>query len=223
MNPRPSNGRGSSLFCAALLSACGATRTQEGPEVPPAQTAPQEQGVPAKLLPAGRIGYSFQWRQRVTATWRGGQRSFDAVLSRDGDLLQLLGLGPMGKVGFILRARDGRPIEVEHHPSVTFAFDPRYVLVDVQRAFYPWIKGVPPQNGQRTAELDGESIVEVWQNGALQVREFHRLQDPKDRGIRIAYSKTAPNTDVAGQTVLTNDRLGYTLEIETLSQTRLTP
>ena len=130
----------------------------------------------------------------------------------------------MGRIGFVLRLRDGQPVEMEHHPSLTFAFDPRYVLLDVQRAFYPWIPGsVPGVDGRRSAEFDGESIVEDWKNGALVERRFRSLSDPEDPGVRIHYSKRAPNADVAERTILENARLGYTLEIQTLSQVRLSP
>jgi hypothetical protein len=219
-----------SLWCAplaivgtALLVACERPRPTEAHAGPPPAAAGSVQETLEKPLPVAAIGYDFQWRQRVTAKWRGGQRTFEAVLSRNGELLQLLGLGPMGRVGFVISVRDGQPMKVEHHPSLTFAFDPRYVLLDVQRAFYPWLEGTAPINGRRSAKVQGETIVEEWKNGALELREFRRPSDPQSRTIRIRYSQSTPSVDVAELTVLENGRLGYTLEIQTLSQTRLSP
>ncbi len=211
--------RGSSL--ALLLSSCIACRTQ--PPDPPhvATTEKHHHQYPGSLRPISLLDFDFQWRQRVTARWPGGQRQFDAVLAKEGDTLKLVGLGPMGRVGFVLRYRDGGEIEFDNRTQLSVPFDPKNILLDISRVYYPWFSQSATSDGTRHRTKNSEMIEETWKNGQLAQRRFRRIDDTPPGEIRIDYEYESPSHQVPIRAVLRNGWLGYTLEIETLNRQRL--
>lgn len=202
-------------LCGTLLAAC----SEPAPPPKNANTAP---GYPGTLLPVTAVKHDFQWRQHVTARWRDGTHSFDAVLAKDGDSLRLLGLGPMGTPGFVLTLTQGR-VTFENRSPEHFEFEPRHVMLDVQRTFYPWFSAPPPLDGVREQHLAGEHIVERWRAGKLMQRRFERDDQQPPGTIVVDYSNWGDDNAAPGRAVLNNGWFGYSLTVDTLEQQRLSP
>lgn len=95
------------------------------------------------LLPAEALAETFVLRQTVTVRWVGEdgeaqEASFDAAVQRQGSSLLLLGLGPMGGVGFTLSLEQGK-VSFENRTGQDLPFAPERMLADVQRVYYPWL------------------------------------------------------------------------------------
>lgn len=166
------------------------------------------------------LGGDFQWRQQVTAQWPTGTRTFDAILSKEGSSLLLVGLGPMDTPGFILRVDDKGVLSVENNTGQPMPFDAKFVLLDVQRAFYPWFPA-GLASGTRSVTRDGETVEETWRDGRLQKRRFVRV-DGNPRGvIEVSYVGWSPSDRAPKRATLENGWHGYTLIIETLEQTNV--
>ncbi len=162
-------------------------------------------------------------RQRVTAIWGDGeQRGFDAVIQKQGDKLTVLGLSDTGSMGFAIVLQDGT-VELTNKLPNEFPFPPRYVLLDVQRTFYPWL---PDSNGARadgTHEnvVDGERVVETWSAGRLLERQFNRLDASPPGQLTVRYTYDQPDWSAPSFAVLDNSWFGYRLEIDTHAETFL--
>lgn len=178
-------------------------------------------GYPGELQPAATMGPDIQWEQRVTAQWgQGSRRGFDAVLSKVGDELLLVGLSPMKTPGFVLRWAGGT-LELDNRSPETLPFEPRYIMLDVQRVFFPWIPGPPPHDGEREHHVRGEHVTERWADGRLQERRFVR-DDARPPGvITVRYEGWQDGQDAPARAVLENGWFGYSLTIETIVQQRL--
>jgi hypothetical protein len=203
------------LATALATLSCAATT-----ESAPRAAQPQKREYPGTLLPPGALAYEFQWRQKVTPHWPTGSRSFDAVLAKSDEELQLLGLNPMGMPGFVLRLT-GAGIEFENRTEQQLPFEPRVILLDVQRVFYPWFDESAPNQGERQRELNNEVITERWNNGKIVERRFRRSDGAADGEIVVQYFGWQANADAPARAVLVNRWFGYRLEVETLEQQRL--
>jgi hypothetical protein len=209
------------LVAVAVASACASPDAR--PAAANAQTARQAppRVEPAALLPPSAFPYDFQWHQRVTARWPTGEHSFDAVLQKRSGELLLVGLSPLGLPGFVLHLRAGGEIEVENRSGRELPFEPRYVLADVERVFFPWLSGAPPAEGERSAQHGASRVIERYRAGQLRERRFERPTRGGLERVDVSYSDLQAGADVAPRVVLTNALLGYSLTIETLEQTRL--
>lgn len=204
--------RWSLLSLTVALNAAGCLA-----EAPPPDNPPTAIGV---LRAPSELGADFQWRQQVTAQWPTGTRTFDAVLSKEGSTLLLVGLGPMDTPGFILRVDSAGTLTVENNTNQPMPFDAKFVLLDVQRAYYPWF-GSPLDAGVRTTTLNGESVTETWREGRLRTRRFERLDGQPKGVIEVAYEGWESGNRAPRRATLKNGWHGYTLVIETLDQTNL--
>ncbi len=186
----------------------------------PRTPAQHERTTPAlgELRPPSELGSDFQWRQHVTAKWPNGTRGFEAVLSKEGDKLVLVGLGPMDTPGFVLTVASSGKLTVENNTQQPIPFDPKFVLLDVQRAFYPWFPS-PLDNGQRTVTTDDDIVTEAWSNGNLDRRVFTRVTGNPAGALVVSYSGWLPGNRAPRRAVLRNGWFGYTLTIETVDQT----
>jgi hypothetical protein len=174
------------------------------------------------LLPPSALPYDFQWRQRVTATWPTGSRSFDAVLQKRSSELLLLGLSPMGLPGFILRLRETGKIEVENRTGRELPFEPQYILADVERVFFPWLPPPPAAySGERRGQHQQLDIRERYESGQLRERSFERQDAPESGAIHIRYQPAQQPGEASPKVELDNAWFKYKLTIETLEQTRL--
>lgn len=181
---------------------------------------------PGTLQPAAALTDDVLWQQRVTATWgitrgEGGERGFDAAIQKQGDVLTVLGLSPMGSLGFALILRD-TAIEVRNDSGEDLPFPARFVLLDVQRTFYPWL-GRPLSHGNRIGKTSDEEIFETWDDGRLRKRTFRRLDGKPAGSITIHYHWSDGDADrrIPRRTVLENEWFDYRLSIDTHAETKL--
>lgn len=197
------------LIAAAALGGCGARQ-------PPPNPPKREQ-----LRPPTALRYDFMWRQRVTASWPDGQRSFEAVLQkRDGEL-SMLGMSAMGLPGFVLTLHADGALDVQNRTGQRLPFEPSYILADVERVFFPWLEPVAPGfSGEQEGELSGQTVRERYANGRLLWREFRRSASKDGAKVRIDY-RFAQQGDAPIRVVLDNGYYKYKLEIETFEQSRL--
>lgn len=201
------------LFLLLSLVSCAPEPTT------PASEAQAAAAIGVLRSPA-ELGADFQWRQQVTAHWPTGTRAFDAVLSKEGSNLLLIGLGPMDTPGFVLRVNDQGDLSVENNTGQPMPFDAKFVLLDVQRTFYPWFT-TPLTSGTRATTRDDETITEVWRDGHLTTRRFVRVDGRPQGVIEVSYDGWSPMNRAPKRATLVNGWHGYTLVIETLDQASL--
>jgi hypothetical protein len=183
---------------------------------------------PGELLPPAALGADLLWQQRVTASWGDGeQRGFDAAVQKQGDVLTVIGLSPLGQAGFVMVQR-GLQVTSEHHTDMHLPFPPRYVLLDVQRAFFPWLPLLgtgSAGDGERERIVGQERIVEVHKDGRLVERRFTRL-DGKPAGaivVRYEWAGTDASRRAPARAVLDNGWFGYRLTVDTHTEAALPP
>lgn len=203
------------LLVLLLAAACATSR---GP-------AFAQRDYPGALRPAETLAVDLLWQQRITASWgEDGRRGFDAAVQKQGDTLTVLGLSPMGNVGFTIVLR-GTTVDLQSHPGEELPFPPRFVLLDVQRTFYPWLEGTPPRDGERSGEVDGERVHETFRDGRIRERRFERLDAAPPGAITITYDWT--DTDATWlaprRVTLDNGWFGYRLSVDTHAEMRLAP
>jgi hypothetical protein len=211
-HPTPS-WHAATLFAAALtLSACsGFTRP-----------ALKDADYPGTLLPPTDLPVEAVWQQRVTARWQAPgapprERSFDAAVQRVGDKLTVVGLSPMGSVGFsIQHGPDG--VAFQNRIPDQMAIPPRFILLDVQRALFPWFDA-PGRDGARSRLLQGERVTERWRDGQLCERTFAREDGAPSGEIHVRYQWGEAGWAAPVEAVLRNGWFGYELKIETISET----
>jgi hypothetical protein len=179
---------------------------------------------PGTLQAPARLSVEAVWQQRVTAAWQAPgeerqERGFDAALQRSGNSLTVVGLSPMGSVGFSIQ-QNATSIDVVNNMAEQMVIPPRFILLDVQRAFFPW-SGTPLLDGERSEQKNNELITEVWRNGKLAKRTFTRLDQQPKGTITITYEWHKPNWVLPTRTILDNAWFGYELTIVTHSETRI--
>jgi hypothetical protein len=205
------------VLCAAAACAQGAAKEADWPAV----------GI--LLAPATYPG-DFLDRQRIVATYKGRTAAFDAVVQKKGDELTLVGLTPFGSRAFAIR-QVGGVASFESFVPQTLPFPARYILVDVERVFFPWTDAPPPTDGERRFSRDSEAVAERWEGGKLRRRTFARdgtSPASPERGrnvesgppgeIVIDYDGgMAPGGAPPPHVSFDNGQYGYHLEITTLS------
>ena len=180
---------------------------------PPPVTALPEEIHPSSLRPPSDFGPDVMLRQRVTASWQGREESFDAVLQKQGGRLVLLGLSELG-VGFSLVFEHGQ-ITLDNRTGRELPFPPSFILMDVQRVFFPWCGDERTAAFRRCKAADGTfEIAESWKGDDLSSRSFHWADEPSR--VVIQYDPAWPGSRVPRRAVLVSERFGYTLTIETL-------
>lgn len=186
----------------------------------------------ATLLPAGALPGSHSIRQWVVIRWPGGEERFEAVLQKEGDSLLLVGLGPMGRVGFQI-SLDDEDLGFQNHTGQTMPFSPAYILADVQRIFYPWLEPrleeeARCRSGRRRGARRGLEIEEQRVEGRLVERRFSVSGRPGLGEVVVRYDRYdrsdgpppagAARAPEAGpwRATLRNDWVGYEIEVEFL-------
>ncbi len=163
------------------------------------------------LDPPALAGADFLWRQRIELEYRGRTRVFDAALEKRGDRMVLVGLAPIG--GSLLTLElEGDRVTARGPMADSLPFSARYLLLDVQRCYFPVFAGPAPSDGVRTIRRGGELVTEVWGDGRLLVRSFLSLAD--ERRTRIAYGRSRVDGGYES-VVLTDESRGYRLSITT--------
>jgi predicted exporter len=180
---------------------------------------------PGMLQPPARLSADVMWQQRVTARWPDGERGFAAAVQKQADTLTVMGLAPLGPgFAFILR---GDRIETMNPGGQDLPFPPRFILLDVQRVFYPWLPPAGPgatvPDGRREGIVGGERVVELWAAGRLAERTFTRVDRRPEGAITVRYAWDRADWLAPTRAVLANGWFGYELTVETAEETRLRP
>jgi hypothetical protein len=165
------------------------------------------------------------WQQRVTASWgERGRRGFDAALQKRGDELALIGLSPMGSAGFVVQLA-GLEISLRNETDQELPFPPRFMLLDVQRTYFPWLAhdGQVRADGDYEGVVADERVLESVRDGRLVQRRFTRLDGRPAGEIRVRYEWGRDDWRGPSRAVLENGWFGYRLEIDTLAETLLAP
>jgi hypothetical protein len=198
----------------ALLGSCGPPPAAGPlPEYPGTLTAVSELRSPSAL------GEAFAFEHRVRSESPEGTHEFRAVLQKQGDTLVIVGLGPHGGRGFSLTQR-GEEIEFESQLPRELPFPPRFMLLDVHRVWFRGLDG-PLPDGEHRGELDGEEIVERWENSRLMERNFRRIDGEPPGLIRVIYEGGLGGDEPPPVVRYDNGWFGYRLTITTLSHQRI--
>lgn len=210
------------LIAGALL-ACATTTTVPTPTAHGGEEGARAglEAAAAALRPIDAWPEDVSLRQRVAIRWgEAGDEvaRFEAVLEKRAGSLLLVGLGPMSRPGFVIRATD-TGVELTNRTGRALPFDPAHVLADVQRVFYPWDPATPP-TGLVVEERRGSE----GEPGRLLERSFRRKGEVDGPAIRVDFGPDwyeAPRVPVSAR--VENGWFGYTLSVETFAATRLVP
>jgi len=188
----------------ALLLVCLLGCAGRQPAMPPSNVE-----LPPLSLESAR---PFVLQQRLRGKY--GERDVDAqvVLQWNEGALRLIGLAPFGARAFVVEQR-GAEVHVESSLGRDLPFDPKHVLIDIHRVLFRGALSGQP-DGQHQRDDAGEHIVERWAGGRLVER---RITAAGEKPVVIQFS-AAPAPVLAPVVQLVNQQLGYTLQIETLSQ-----
>lgn len=206
--------RAAALSMLALLASCGPPPARAPVAHYPGVLAP-----PAELRSPSALGDSFALEHRIRAESREGTHEFRAVLQKLGDTIVIVGFGPHGGRGFTLTQR-GNEIEFDSQLPRELPFPPRFMLLDVHRAWFRGLEG-PLPDGEHRAELDGEEVVERWEGGRLLSRAFRRLDGEPAGWIRVTYEGGLGGSGPPPVVRYDNGWFGYRLTLTTLSYQRI--
>lgn len=145
----------------------------------------------------------------------------------------------------------GLEAELHNESCDDLPFSSRFVLLDFQRVFYPWVSASerPLPDGEHIAEVGGEKVRELWADGRLIERRFRRLdgQPPGDLVVRCTWpgagfdyggetsdgARSSSGAEPGGpadslwcahsRAVLDNRWFGYGLVVDTLQETLMEP
>jgi Protein of unknown function (DUF3261) len=180
-----------------------------------ATARPPQREYPGTLLSPSRSSGNFVRTQKLVAHYGGETRSMDAVLQKEGDLLTLVGMTPFGSKAFVLQ-QQGVEVTFKSYVPFELPFPPKYILLDVQRVYFAGISPLPLEDGEHSAERDGERIVERWQDGRLLTRAFTRLSGDPAGAITIVYEGGMAGGASAKKIEIDNGWVGYKLSITTV-------
>jgi hypothetical protein len=194
-----------------LATACAAVGPEPGalPEEPP-----------GALVTTGEIPGSFRLRQQIHYAWQGGEGSLEAVVQKRCDELAVVGFSPLGARAFTIVQR-GLDVEVESRMSGPAPFSPRFVLLDVHRAYLLPLPDPPPSDGLRELRRGEEIHRERWSRGRLLERAIARVSGAPAGWIVVTYPGGAAPGSRPPRVVLENGWYGYRLEIDTIENEEL--
>lgn len=193
----------------------------EGPivegEGEPVEGAPTKQAYPGTLIPSTELGPDFLARQKLSGKHGEQDFRFEAVLQLRGGVLTVVGLTPFNAKAFVIE-QTGTEVEFQQFMDRELPFPPQYILQDIHRTWFwhhrlPW--GDHPREEAPQAELEGERVREVWEQGNLVRRSFERLDGAPAGVLRIDYVGGHRTGKPAPHVVIDNAWFGYRLEIET--------
>ncbi len=185
------------LVVAVLCTSCRSTGSDDPPRFATPETHAVEIARDAYywLQDPSSLGESLVADQSVVVHHAGGTHRFQARLECDPERLVVVGLTPGGGRAFVLLMERGR-ITTEDHTGGRLPFDARYMLADIQLAFWP-----------HHPDLDGLVLREERGAGEGWSRLFLRGNEPV---IEVSYESPRPWD---GRLVLDHLERGYTLEV----------
>lgn len=196
------------------LCSCGAPQKRAGEVTVP----------PESLVNMSDVPWNFEWRQTIEADYpnpkQAGVReraTIEVVLQKQGNVLTMVGLTPMGTRAFVAR-QEGVTVTCDSEPN-KLPFPPALVFLDVNRSLFVGISTTALADGWHTQRSHGADIKDLWQGGLLIERE---LFDPHfNSKLSIRYNPGYKTEMAPGRLVLTNHRFGYRLTITTLESSAL--
>lgn len=204
------------LFVGFTVGCATSDPSEPPPPLTPTDSEPRH-AVPnaTHLLPIQSWPVDLGLRQRVRIQWGetpAQAARFDAVLEKKGPVLLLVGLDPLARPGFVLRA-EADSIAVSNRSGRALPFEPAHMLADVQRVFYPWDTKAVPADILLTETVGVHGLVS---------RRFERRSRPEDGAILVTFEGgwLLPY-HVPRRAIVQNGWHGYTLEVETLEATAL--
>jgi hypothetical protein len=178
------------------------------PRVPPPDTYPGE------LIEPSTIAGDFMIRQRVQGTYGERDVVFDAVVQKQGGSLVVLTLTPYGSRAFLIE-QHGQDVRVKTFIGRDLPFDPRFVLLDIQRVFMMGLPDAPHRDGWHREQRNGEIVRERWESGRLHERRYSR-RDRKPRGaVIVRFEGGYVPGERPPPIELVNEWFGYRLALET--------
>lgn len=195
------------LLLALYATSCSATPTS-------APRPMSEEDYPWRLHEPAEFGADFVWRQKVTASFGPRKMAFQAVVQKKGNVMTLIGLGPAGSKAFVL-TQTGKELDFRSSMPRSLPFPPRFILIDIQRAWLPLGEASAPGDGERVLPLSDEKGLEVRAQGRRVRRTFSRSSGQPAGEIRVRYLPPV-QADRPGVVELHNGWFGYALTIETL-------
>ena len=199
------------VWLALALASCGGPQRPEGP--PPEY--PGRLHDPATLVSPAGLGDAFALEHRVRTVYPDGEQQFRAVLQRTADRMVLVGFAPHGGRGFVLQ-HTAEGVEFESHLPQELPFPPEFMLRDIQRVWFLGLRG-PLPDGEHRETIEGEEIVETWQDGRLRERTYRRVDDTPPGVQRATYEGGLGGDEPPPVVTFENGWFGYRLILTTLS------
>jgi len=194
------------IAIAALLG-CATGIGGDAPHATEAPASAERSAESVQLLPIEAWPRDVSLRQRVEIHWGEDDAQsarFEAVLEKRDGTLMLVGLGPMSRPGFVIRATDDG-LDVTNRMGRELPFDPAHILADVQRVFYPWDR-----------EVTDVVIEETFEADRLVERRFRRSSGEPSGTIRVAFEPGwYAALGVPRSARVENGWFGYTIVVET--------
>lgn len=174
---------------------------------------PRPPSYPGELLPPDALGPDFLAQQHLTFVGGGHRAELPVVLQKRGGELLMLGLTPFGTRAFAITLRDGR-VGFEPYVDRPPPLEPRWVLMDVQRALRPPLTR-PRPSGKARVRVGEERVTERWEGGRLIERWYRRVDGEPSGTIRIRYEPAWRKGGPAARISYENGWVGYRLCIRT--------
>lgn len=198
------------MLITTLTAACGPSTRDDHPPI-------SEDSYPWQWRDLAELPGDFLWQQSIDAKLGAHSFHLEAALQKKDGQLVLVGLTPFGSKAFAL-TQQGTSVSFESFVDRKPPFPPKFMLVDVQRAYWPIAPATA--DGAVATELGAEHVDEVFAGGHLVSRTFTRAElrpdgKPYPGAITIRYDDW--QDDVARRVTITNDWFGYTMDIRTTS------
>jgi hypothetical protein len=198
-----------SLVILALLASTNVSCASASPE----EHTLEEADYPWELLPSDSLGKDLFWRQRISASFQDREESFQAVVQSSNGVLLVVGLSPMGTKSFILR-QEGLDSTFEEFVDGEFPFPGRFILIDLQRCFFPLGSTDTIHSGVNLFQFNGETVEETWRDGQLVTRRFQRPgYGEHGEAIVVSYEDWSEDGSTAKKVTLENGWFEYRLII----------
>lgn len=199
------------LLLLLLLTACCGT-AQPRPE------AITEDSYPWQWRDVSELPGDFLWQQSIDAKFGSKTFHLEAVLQKKDGVITLIGMTPFGSKAFALTQR-GTDVTFESFVDRAPPFPPKFMLIDVQRAYFPFA-AAPDQSAEAStlaSEHGGETVSESFRVGLLESRTYQRPDKQGAIAVRYEHWQDGVPRDVH----VDNAWFGYTMHIRTTSAQRL--
>lgn len=184
------------------------------PVVVACRPAPPPGSYPGQLLEPATLARDFMIRQHVEGAYGERSVSFDAVVQKQGNTLLVLTLTPYGSRAFLVE-QQGQDVRVEKFIARELPFDPRFILLDVQRVFLMGLPEAPRDDGWHRQRMGEEIVRERWEAGRLHERRYSR-RDRKPKGdVIVRYEGGYVPGERPPLIELVNEWFGYRLALAT--------